>query len=295
MNNTFATAIDIDCKIGECPLWNRSEGMLYWTDIPNGHLYRYDPESDEYQKLLDVDTIGGFTFQRDDSVLLFMNNGVVKRLSDGGLTTVVESEGETRRYNDVIADPLGGVFCGLFPTRDVSGSLCRLSSEGDFTVVLEEVGAPNGMGFSPDGKTFYFTDSTEKRIYQFDFDTSTGEISNQSTFASFDGEKEYAGLSADFYPVPDGMTVDAEGSVWTCLFAGEGLVQINPNGEEIRRIETPVKTSTSLTFGGSDYTDIYLTTGHLGDADENPNAGSIYRTSIDGVRGREEYLTNIGF
>src|SRR5215207_2167001 len=138
---------DYACVTGEGPLWHPQEQMVYWVDIPAGKLFRYDPKSGKHELFFDSGAvIGGFTFQDDGSILLFMDRGAVKLLRGGKLETIIEDIPEEResRFNDVFADPEGRVFCGTLPTKDILGRLYRLDPDRKVTMVLDGIGCSNG-------------------------------------------------------------------------------------------------------------------------------------------------------
>lgn len=276
---------DYACRTGEGPLWHPLEKRVYWVDIPLGRLFRYDPATGEHEQCLQTEPIGGFTIQEDGALLLFMARGAVRLWRDGFLGTVIDSiESELdSRFNDVIADPEGRVFGGTMSSGTHPGSLYRLDTNGTLTTVLEGLGCPNGMGFTPDLTQMYFTDSVPRRIYQFDYDRATGALSNQRVFVQVpEGEG-----------VPDGMTVDAEGNIWSARWDGGCLVQYNPQGQELRRIEFPARKVSSVVFGGADCADMYITTAG-GDkrAEEGEGAGCLFHLRT-GATGRPEFLSRV--
>ena len=277
---------DYRCETGEGPLWHPMEKRLYWADIPAGRIFRYDPATGRHEQCYEGDIVGGFTLQADGCLLLFMERGAVKIWRDGALTTVLEDIFEERatRFNDVIADPAGRVFCGTMSTPDRPGRLYRLDTSGDYTRVVDNVGVSNGLGFTPDRKQMYYTDSTAGKIYLFDYDEKTGDIANQQVFARVPPQEG----------IPDGMTVDALGHVWSARWDGSCLVRYTPGGIEERRILFPVKKVSSVTFGGSDYTDMYVTTaGGDNKPEEGEGAGALFRLNL-GIRGVEEFYSRIG-
>src|SRR5690348_1989432 len=119
---------DYRCEIGENPLWHDIEKRLYWCDIPTGRLFRYDPGNGKHEQFYQGEIVGGFTIQADGSLLLFMAHGAVKLWRKGSLTTLIDEIPEERetRFNDVIADPAGRVFCGTMPAGPRPGRLYRL-------------------------------------------------------------------------------------------------------------------------------------------------------------------------
>src|SRR5687767_14291566 len=103
---------DTLCKTGEGPMWHSVEKRVYWVDIPNGQLYRYDPATDEHERFFQSGVIGGYTFQADGGILLFQERGAIRLYKNGELTTIIDEIPDERegRFNDVIADPVGRVY-----------------------------------------------------------------------------------------------------------------------------------------------------------------------------------------
>jgi D-xylonolactonase len=277
---------DYACETGEGPLWHPVEKRLYWLDIPAGRMFRYEPAMGRHEQCYQGEPIGGFSIQADGKLLLFMERGAVRLWSDGEIATVVEEIPDERetRFNDVIADPAGRVFCGTMPTADRLGRLYRLDVDGSLRIVLEGIGCSNGMGFTPDRRQMYYTDSPQREIYLFDYDMATGDISNQRVWVT---TPEGEGM-------PDGMTVDAEGYVWSARWDGGILARYRPDGSEERRIEFPARKVSSVIFGGEDYTDIYVTTaGGLDKEVEGSGAGALFRVNL-GIQGVPEFASRIG-
>ena len=277
---------DYNCIVGEGPMWHPIENVVYWADIPQGRIFRYDPNTTEHGLFFEGGEVGGFTVQDDGSLLLFMESGAVASLRQGKLDYLIdeiESERDTR-FNDVIADPAGRVFCGTMPSDSHLGSLYRLDTDGSISHVLGGIGISNGMGFTPDGKQMYYTDSPTHNIYIFDYEIATGELSNQRVFVNT-GEND---------GIPDGMTVDAEGYVWSARWDGSSLVRYSPQGEQVNRIWFPARKVSSVIFGGDDYTDMYVTTaGGQNKTGDGPGAGCLYRINL-GITGKREYLSKVG-
>jgi D-xylonolactonase len=279
---------DYKCHTGEGPLWHPIEKRVYWCDIPRGRLFRYDPATGEHEMCYEgEEALGGFTVQADGALLFFMARGAVKIWHGGELTTVIdEIPGERdSRFNDVIADPAGRVFCGTMPTQERLGRLYRLDRDGTLAQILDGIGTSNGMGFTPDRKRMYYTDTRKHEIYLFDYDQASGEIDNQRVFVQVPYEENEGG--------PDGMTVDAEGYVWGARWGGSCLVRYTPDGQEVQRISFPAQKVSSVIFGGLDYTDIYVTTagGHQKEID-GPGAGALFRLNL-GIEGVPEFYSRV--
>jgi D-xylonolactonase len=276
---------DYQCVVGEGPLWHPLEQRVYWTDILAGRLFRYHPTSGKHEQCYEGEQVGGFTIQDDGALLLFMARGAIKSWRDGRMTTIYEEIADEResRFNDVFADPEGRVYCGTMPTQERLGRLYRLDPDRKLTKLLDGIQISNGMGLTPDLKQMYYTDSNAKKIYLFDYDRATGAITNRRVFVD----------SADEDGVPDGMTVDAEGYVWSARWDGYCLTRYRPDGSEERRIRFPVKKVSSVIFGGPDYTDMYVTTaGGDNKAENGPGAGALYRLRL-GIKGLPEYFSKV--
>ena len=276
---------DRACVTGEGPLWHPTEKKLYWVDIPKGRIFRFDPATEEHEQIYDGEVVGGVTIQEDGSLLLFMAPGAVAVWREGQLTPVIEEipDETDSRFNDVIADPEGRVFCGTMSTADRPGRLYRLDLDSTLTPVLENVGTSNGMGFTLDRKAFYHTDSRTREISLFDYHRNTGEIVNRRTFVSVpEGEG-----------VPDGMTVDADGTIWSARWDGNCLVRYAQDGAELLRIHFPAKKVSSVIFGGDDYRDMYITTAGGDRKDvEGKGAGALFRLRL-GIQGLPEFPSRI--
>lgn len=280
---------DYQCGCGEGPMWHPTEKKVYWIDITTGRLFRYDPQSGRHEmcyRTAKDDTIGGYTIQADGALLLFMARGAVKIWREGQLTTVIDEIPDEResRFNDVFADPAGRVYCGTMPIPSRKGRLYRLDTDGKLTRLLENIGCSNGMGLTPDGKQLYYTDSEACTIYKFDYDRATGALTHQRVFVQnpkTDG-------------VPDGMTVDAAGNVWSAHWDGNCLICYSPQGKELQRVTFPAKKVSSVIFGGDDCMDMYVTTagGENKDTD-GPGAGALFRLRL-GVKGVPEYYSRVG-
>jgi len=278
---------DYACHTGENPLYHPEEDCVYWTDIPNGKLFRYYIATGKHEICYTGEPVGGFTLQADGALLLFCARGAVKIWRNGELTTVIDEIPEERaaRFNDVIADPVGRVFCGTMPTPERKGRLYRLDTQGNLRLLLEGIGCSNGMGFTPDHKQMYYTDSGAGIVYLFDYDQTTGEISHQRNFAKV----------APGEGVPDGMTVDATGNVWSTRWDGSCMVCYTPDGAEKERISFPVKKVSCVTFGDADYQTMYVTTagGHIKQTD-GEHAGALFRVRLEGVSGVPEFRSRVG-
>jgi D-xylonolactonase len=286
---------DYACQTGEKPVWHPLERRLYWTDIPAGRLYRYDPASGQHEQVYQGRPVGGFTVQADGSLLLFQDRGTVVTWRDGRVERTIIDEvpaDRNTRFNDVAADPEGRVFCGTISEKDSAGKILRharlylLQRDGSLTQLLDNVITSNGIGFTPDERSMYYTDTGVRTIWRFDYDRATGSISNQQPFVRVP-EDEQEGK-------PDGLTMDSQGRVWSARWGGGCVVCYSPDGHEQQRIRLPTGQVSCPTFGGPELAELYITTAGGHDKPKHgPLAGALFR--VPGVaRGVPEYLSRIG-
>lgn len=280
--------VDIPCQTGEGPLWHEGEQALYWLDIPTGRLFRYDPATGQNDLAYQHDAqIGGYTFQDDGSFLLFCTAGKVLRWRDGDVITVIDEIPEERdtRFNDVIADPAGRVYCGTMPGDDHHASLYRLDTDGTMTRVFDDIGLANGMGFTEDQRTMYFTDTRFRCIYRLGYDESSGELSSRAPLVRTPQDNG----------APDGMAVDVTDTIWSARYGGGDLFRYSPDGELTGVVKLPVRNVTSLAFGGRDYRTAFVTTATGGkprSEETGEHAGSLF--SIDlGVQGKPPFRSRV--
>lgn len=279
---------DCQCITGEGPLWHPDEQKVYWLDIPQGRLFRWDPTTGDIQLMLETEPIGGFTIQDDGSLLLCMAKGAVKIWREGQpLLTVIEEipEEVDTRFNDVIADPAGRVFGGTMRTPNRMGNFYRIELDGTYTKLFGDAGVPNGMGFTPDRKQMYYTDTTRHEIYIFDYDEKTGDLTNRRTLIHTPDDPSEGH--------PDGMTVDAEGGLWSARWDGYCVVHYSTDGKELGRIKFPAKKVSCPTFGGPNYEEMFVTTaGGNNKAENGPGAGCLFRVR-PGVKGVPEFRSRV--
>ncbi len=279
---------DTHCQIGENPLWHPLEHRLYWTDITRGELFRYDPATGQYEQCYRGASIGGFTIQADGALLLFMERGAIAVWRDGEFRYLIEAiPGEQEsRFNDVLADPRGRVFCGTVAQQVGMrpGRLYRLDTDGSLHQLLDGVGISNGLAFTPDRRGLYYTDSLRRHIYLFDYAVETGALTHQRLWL----------CTPEGVGVPDGLTVDAQGYVWAARWDDGALYRYTPNGIVEQRVALPARKVTSAAFGGDDLSDLYITTALAGGsrAVEGPGAGALFRLQ-SGVRGLPEFFSRI--
>jgi len=267
------------------PIWHAQHSLIYWTDIPSGRLFRYDPAQQGYEQIYLGEPVGGFTIQADGSLLLLKTNGTVEIWDQGKLTTVIEEIPAARgtRFNDAIADPQGRVFSGTMAQNGKKGRFYRIDPNGSVHELLQDMLVPNGMGFSLDYKYFYLTDSDQRTLFRFDYDIATGQITNQQPLIRTPADEG----------VPDGMTVDAEGFIWSARWNGGAVYCYSPDGEEVLKIELPTPKVSCVAFGGPELKKMLISTAREDqDIGLDNVAGDLLHLHC-GIQGRPEHLSQI--
>jgi sugar lactone lactonase YvrE len=282
---------------GEGPVWDPDTLTLFWTDCVGLKFYSYHEPSGEHRLLKQDLEINGYVLNRSGGFVIANNSGIW--LWDGaeGLKLIADHADEAKcQMNDAIADSEGRFFAGSWfynsNAKYELGKLIRVDTDGSAHVVDEGIHLANGLAFSPDERTLYFTDSAARRIYAYDYDRKTGAVHNRRVLVQVPPEEG----------VPDGLTVDAEGFLWSAQWYGSCVVRYDPEGEEERRIKTPAKQTSSLAFGGKDLSDIFITSASKSepmtvmpkwyDPDTGYFGGRLYRVNL-GIRGRPDFKANI--
>ena len=261
--------------LGEAPFWSVEESALYWVDIDGKRVFRYEPDNaDKRSHGLDYE-IGCIIPRQNGGFVAGLDRGLAFLSSDFSETELFASpEGDLpdTRFNDGKCDRRGRFWVASADRNEVAplAALYCLNGSGQLIRTLSEVVVGNGMGWSPDNKTMYFTDTGIGTIFAFDYEIDTGATENRRVFVEVD----------DRDGLPDGLTVDAEGFVWSAHWAGSRVTRYDPDGRIDRVIEIPVPNVTSLAFGGPDLDRLFVTTARLGMNDQEletaPLSGGLF-------------------
>lgn len=259
--------LEIGAELGEHPLWSAAEQCLYWLDIDNCRINRFDPASGSNRAWQLPSAPGCFALRDDGTAVIAAQDGFyVMDFATGSveLAKPAKHDPARLRFNDGRTDRQGRFWVS---TVRVDLDLNDTKEHGWFRLDrngLEEkifsVGIPNGTAFSPDGRTMYRARTLERQIFAYDYDPATGDIANERLFATI--PTHLGG--------PDGATVDSDGGYWVALAAPQdgssptgGVARFTPEGELDRYIEMPVPMVTMVAFGGPDLSTLYVTTARL--------------------------------
>jgi sugar lactone lactonase YvrE len=248
--------------LGEGCLWDDREQCLWWFDITRQtRIHRLDPVTGVHRSWLAGFMVTAMAL-RDDGTLVMAGEGGIYLFDPktGAMTfwSELESDRPQNRSNDGACDSAGRFWVGTMyenigqrgedlPIPADTGALYRVTANG-VTRMFDDVGVSNGPCWSPDEKTFYFSDSKKQIIWAFDFDAAEGVISNKRVL---NDTKDHG--------YPDGATVDAHGFVWSARWDGRCVLRIDPKGRIDRVIDMPVQRPTCCVFGGAHLDVMYVT------------------------------------
>ncbi|MGY4504067.1 sugar lactone lactonase YvrE [Bradyrhizobium sp. GM24.11] len=249
------TAVASADILGETPLWCDRSRKLWWVDI-DGRLHQsFDPATGVHHvSSYDCQFLGSQALTADGSHLLAQDLTLHHRVADRDPSDqVFEVEtGLDNRLNDGRVDARGRLWIGTMDNQlhRPNGALYRVTGDGQVVRLFGDVIVTNGIAFSPDNRTLYFTDTRRHCTWMFDFDLDDGVIRNRRVFADYTASKER----------PDGACVDVAGGLWTAFFSGGRVVRYRPDGKIDTVIPLPVTNPTCLCFGGSDLKTLFVTT-----------------------------------
>ena len=269
--------------LGEGPVWDATEDALYWVDIQEGLLQRFEPASGRLDRWVLPERVGALALRRDDGLVLALASGFATfEPETGALERLAAPEAHLpgNRFNDGKCDARGRFWAGTMheEARHLTGALYRLDPGGACHAIETGIGISNSLAWSPDDSTFYFADTLRGTIFAYDFDVDAGTLSNRRTFAE-------AGAAPG---APDGSTVDAEGFLWNARWGGSCVVRYAPDGRIDRIVDLPVSNPTSCMFGGPGLRTLYVTSSVIGltraELADQPWAGGVLALDV-GARG----------
>lgn len=271
-------------NLAEGPLWSAREQRLYWVDILAPAVYRFDPVTGVNESCPLPRLVGAVVERAGGGLAALTMDGLeALDFETRKLTPMVDPEAQLplNRFNDGKCDPAGRLWAGtmsLDATRK-SGALYRIDGNLDWRCMDQLFTVANGLDWSPDGKTFYFTDSAAGLIYAYAFDVAAGELGARRIFARID--------PADGRP--DGLTVDSQGCIWSALWDGWAVRRFDSEGRMMSDLRLPVPRPASVAFGGPEYRQLFITSARIRlparILAEAPFSGGVFAADV-GVAGR---------
>jgi len=284
---------EIECLVeagntlGEGPIWNPREQAIYWADSKGRpRIQRLDPKTGTVDEWEMPDLLGSFVFREQGGIVAGLKSGFHFVDPESGsveLITDPEPDLADNRLNDGKCDRKGRYWCGsLDDSGGKGGSLYRLDPDLSLHKMDTGITVSNGIAWSPDNKTMYYSDSRSRVCYNYDFDLGTGAISNKRVFTS----------TADIPGSIDGATIDADGFYWCAHIRDWQIAKYDPAGNIVDTIRLPVRYPTMCTFGGPDLDTLYVTSGAIfvqdDEKDAQPLAGGLFAIHGTGAKGIPE-------
>ena len=271
------------CELGEGPHWEVARGRLRYVDIDGGVVHDLDPATGDDRPVPVPPPVSFAVPIGHGPDVLCGTGGAVTRVAGDGQVVgrlAVEPDRPGNRINEGKADPAGRLWFGSMSRSRTPGvaSLYCLDADG-LRTVSGGMTVGNGIDWDVDRGRMYHIDSTTQQIDVYRYDLATGAVADRGVFVRID--------PAD--GLPDGLTLDADGCLWLCLFGGGAIRRYDPDGTLMTTVRLPVAHVTSAAFGGPDLSTLFVTTSRhkLNEAERaaQPLAGALLVVD-PGVRGR---------
>ncbi len=281
MSEAPEVLVDQKALTGEGPSWDARQKVLYWVDIPLVRIHVYHPAVrlnqtiDLSKQFSSIGTVapcasGGVIFAPDRRIVHY-------DFSSQKITILAEVEADKpeHRFNDGKCDPRGRFLAGTMrkdPDGSYPGALYSMEKDGKVHKLLDGLGISNGLGWSPDYRSFYLADSYSREVSVFDYDLETGKISHQRVAFTL---PQGGGVA-------DGLTTDLDGMVWLALWDGACIQRWDPrSGELLGSYPFPAKRTSCPVFGGEGMNELYVTSAAIGLSDADwqayPHNGALMR------------------
>jgi sugar lactone lactonase YvrE len=221
---------------GEGPRW--FEGMLWFSDMLGEAVHTVDPDGSLTTLSLPGHAPSGLGFQPDGSLLIVSTeNRQLLRYDGETVTTIADlSAVAPANLGDMVVDHLGRAYIGSQAFQ--GGIILRVDPDHSVGVVARDLDFPNGMAITADHKTLIVAESIGRRLSAFSIGDD-GELSDRRVFAD--------GLDGP----PDGISLDADGGVWTSMTLAHQFERIVEGGEVTHRIDIGDRAAIACMLGGS--------------------------------------------
>lgn len=241
------------CVVGEGPVWDAAEQALYYIDILEQKVFRWDPASGDLSRWDVPDMIGSMALRQGGGAIVALVTGVHTldfKTGEVRPLALMEPANPAIQLADGKVDRAGRFVFGTShrKAQEPLGGLYSLGTDGRIAQLDSGIILGNGPCWSPDNRTLYHADSMRHTIYAYDYNIETGAVSNRREFFN----------SSAYGPIPDGATVDANGDLWVAICEGGVVLQLSPSGEVKQVIEMPVRCPASCMFFGPDLDRLFV-------------------------------------
>ena len=258
----------------EGPVWHSDYGLLF-SDVLFGGVYAL--QGDAVSTVFEHRRgIGGMAIHEAGGLIVSGKNVSLKLFGETQSRLVLDRDPEHHNvgYNDLTTDSNGRVYVGSLGSSPVfndgleprAGELFVIDLDGSSRVVAPDIQLTNGLGFSPDHRYLYHSDSRRQQIYRYR-QHADGELDAREIFCEFENG------------APDGLAVAEDGSVWVANAGGGGVEIFSADGNRRAFLPISVPMCTSVCFGDDDLKTLYIVSGSNGV--EGDRAGGVYRHRVD--------------
>ena len=268
--------------LGEGTLWVKSHNSIYFVDIKRKKIFILNTKNKK-KKILKINKEIGFLSHIKNNIFILGLKGelrIVNLKTKKIIKSIIVEKNKTlNRLNDGKTDPKGRLWFGSMDNLERkirTGSLYCLDNNLNLTEVDKNYYITNGPAFI-NSENFYHTDSRDKKIYKIKIDKKL-KIIKKKVFIKFKNKEGS----------PDGMTLDKQNNLWTCHFGGACISIFNKTGKKIHKIDLPAKNITNCTFGGSNNSELFVTSAKKSlskkDLRQFKLSGSLFRikTNVNG-------------
>ncbi|MGR0278934.1 SMP-30/gluconolactonase/LRE family protein [Marinomonas dokdonensis] len=271
--------LDAQAKLAECPRWDERTQTLYFVDIDSFKLHAYNTVTKQLDSREFDEEIGCFSLSQNGGYIAAFRSGVYTFNDFHGELTpywLADYDQVSTRFNDGRCDAKGRFMAGtMYAPKDAFKGALYQFSQGQTKILDQAAWTSNGLAFSPDNKTMYYSDTPNHVIYQFDYDLETGAATNKRVFVQFPHGNGR----------PDGGAVDTYGNYWSALYQGQRVVKISPAGEILEEHSVPATYPTMVAFGGPDMKTLFVSTCRSAQTTEEletfPQAGGIFALDVN--------------
>ena len=297
MNWTPVTAQP--CELGESPFWHPDEQRLYWVDIQARQVFRCDVVTGTVENWVMPSEPGCIaparTNGKSSGLVIALRDGIYRARQWGGALQRLAPapyDVTTTRFNDGKADPRGRFWAGtMYEPRDKPDArLFSMDCRGGAAPLLElkagDATIANGLAWSPDAGTLYWSDTTAHLTRAWDWDAESNALSRGRVFRQWPRKPEgWQFGMAGYGGRPDGAAVDVQGNYYVAMFEGARVLKLSPSGELLGTLAVPAQCPTMPCFGGDDLKTLYLTTArhHRPAAEQQawPDSGCVFSLRVD--------------
>lgn len=286
-------------ELGESPFWHPQEQQLYWLDIPGKQVLRTAPGSASVDTWNLPEEPGCMAPATRGGWVIALRHGIFRAHTWGGelqRIATLDYDPSQMRANDGKCDALGRFWVGTIdePKKSMNAALYMVDCRDGRTPLIERKAGDaltaNGLAWSPDGHTLYWSDTPRHVVHAWDFDPTSAALSAHRHFQQLPGKPagwqfEPGPANGGYQGRPDGAAVDVQGNYYAAMFEGRRICKFSPEGRLLAEIETPAQCPTMPCFGGEDLKTLFITTARHGRSAAElaalPQSGCVFSMRVD--------------